>query len=111
MMKAYPVELRSKIIAAYKNNEGSMLKLACRFGVSRSFVQRIIKQEKTTGIVEPLGRQKNNSKLLIHTNLIRQLIKDNPEATLKDLCHILKEKTNVQVSQSTMCRFVNKINS
>lgn len=109
MMKAYSIELRSQIIAAYKNNEGSMLKLACRFGVSRSFVQRIIKQEKKTGSVKPLGRQKNISKLLVHTSLIKQLIQDNPEVTLKDLCRYLQEKTDVEVSQSTMSKFVNKI--
>jgi transposase len=60
-MKAYSIDLRRKIIDAYKAEEGSYRQLAKRFRVSLSFVQTLLKRYKDTGTVEPLphsgGRQ------------------------------------------------------
>lgn len=110
-MKAHPIALRSQIITAYKNREGSMLKLACKYGVSRSFVQKIIKQERETGSVKPISRENRGSKLLVHASLIKELLIEQPNCTLKELCDSVERKTDIRVCQSTMSRFIRKIQS
>lgn len=108
-MKTYPTDLRSQIVTAYKNKEGSMLKLACHFGVSRSFVQKIIHQEQTTGTVEPLVNRGKQPKLLAYQNRVREIVRENPGATYKELCKILEQQINIKVSPSTLSRFLRKI--
>lgn len=48
-MKAYCVDLRQKILETYKNKEGSIRQVSMRFKVSRSFVQKLLKQHQQTG--------------------------------------------------------------
>ena len=52
-MKAYPVEFRKKIIEVYQEEKISQAKLAMRFRVALSFVDKIIKQWRETGDVSP----------------------------------------------------------
>lgn len=109
-MKAYPYRLRLQIINDYKNNQGSMLKIACRYGVSRSFVQKIIKQEKELGHVYPLRQKSKIKELLAHQKTLKNL-SQQPDITLADLCDFFKEQTGIEVSTSTMCRFLQQIES
>ncbi len=53
MPKPYSIDLREKIVAAYKNKEGSMRRLAKRFKVSFSFIYSLLRQEKQTGDIAP----------------------------------------------------------
>ena len=108
-MKTYPIDLRYQIVTAYKNNQGSMLKLACNFGVSRSFVQKVIHQEKKTGSVVPLFSRGKKPKLLGHESTVKQLMQEHPEANLKQLCQLIKQKTSIEVSPSTVYRFIHRM--
>ncbi len=108
-MKPYSLNLRQQIVCAYKNKEGSMLKIACKFQVSRSFVQKLIKQERETGNIAPLKSVVGcESKLLPHINIIKQLIHQNPNITLKQLCEAIEQTTGTTISQSAMCRFLHQ---
>ncbi len=108
-MRPYSLDLRKQIVSAYKNKEGSMLKIACKFHVSRSFVQKLIKQERETGSIAPLIPISGyESKILPHINIIKQLLNENPNITLKQLCNAIEQKTGTSISQSTMCRFLHQ---
>ena len=108
-MKPYSLDLRQQIVNAYKNKEGSMLKIACKFHVSRSFVQKLIKQERETGNIAPITPISGyESKLLPHINIIKQLLSENPKITLQQLCNSLRQKTGIAVNQSAMCRFLHQ---
>ncbi len=48
-MKTYSNDLRTRVIQAYQNKEGSMRKLAQRFSVSVSFIWRLVNKYKQTG--------------------------------------------------------------
>ena len=48
-MKPYQVEFRQKILDTYLNEQISIAKVAKRFCVAKSFVQKIIKQWRDTG--------------------------------------------------------------
>lgn len=110
-MKAYSLNLRKKIIDTYKNGEGSVRQVAQRFKVARSFVQKLIKQEKEKGNVAPLPHGGGlTSKLETQVALIEKLLEEKNDATLAELCEKLKEQTGIQISISSMCRFCQKHN-
>lgn len=46
-MKAYSIDLREKIVNAYSEGDTSIRKVAQRFGVAKSFVQKLLSLNKT----------------------------------------------------------------
>jgi transposase len=52
-MKAYSIDLREKIVRAYEQGDTSVRKVAARFGVAKSFVQKLLVMKKTQGYVAP----------------------------------------------------------
>lgn len=52
-MKAYSIDFREKIVKAYKQGNISVRRVASRFDVSRSFVQKLLEMKKNEGHVEP----------------------------------------------------------
>ncbi len=111
-MKPYPVEFRAKIIEVWQKDQLSIRKLAKQFQVSRSFIQKFIKQYKETGELRPLPQggscpsQINNEQMVDWV----VIIDENNDATLEELCELLNEKRKVKVSKSTMGRITQKLN-
>ena len=52
-MKAYSLDFRQKIIQAYEEEKLSIAKLERRFKVAKSFIQKLIKQWRETGDLNP----------------------------------------------------------
>jgi transposase len=52
-MKAYSIEFRQKIVKAYSQGNTSIRKVAARFYLSKSFVQKLLKQQKVAGHLHP----------------------------------------------------------
>jgi len=52
-MKAYSVDLRTKIVAAHQYQKLSIRKTAAIFSVSKSLVQKLLKQQKIEGDLQP----------------------------------------------------------
>jgi len=110
-MKAYSNDLRQKIIAAYNNKEGSYRKLAERFRVTRSFIQKLLGRYQDTGRVSALphgGGQKSklNSE---QEEILQKLVAEKNDATLDELCKALELKTEVKISRATMGRILQKL--
>lgn len=53
MAKAYPKELRERIVAAHDRGEAGSVLLARRFDVSRAFVCNLLRRRRETGSIEP----------------------------------------------------------
>ena len=53
-MKAYSVDLKQKIVDIYQSESISQRQLAQRFGVTKSFVIKLLKQYRETGDIRPL---------------------------------------------------------
>ncbi len=111
-MRAYSVDLRQKIIDTYHSQPISQRQLAHRFTVALSFVQKIIKQDRTTGSVVPKPHQGGSKLKLTGEQLavLAELIESNNDATLAELCVMLESKTGVVVSRATMGRMTNLLN-
>lgn len=106
-MKAYSIDLRQRIIEAYQNQEDSQRKLAKRFKVSLSFIQKLLKQYRESGDIAPHQRGKGfESKLAKHTEIVEKLVEEKNDATLEELQVSLEKETGISLSISNICRFL-----
>ncbi|PSR17075.1 IS630 family transposase, partial [filamentous cyanobacterium CCP3] len=103
-MKAYSLDFREKIIDVYFTEHVSVRKLAKRFGVSKSFVETLLKRLRETGDILPKphggGPQpKLNAEQL---KLVKALVDADNDATLDELRDRLAAETSILMSRSSM---------
>lgn len=110
-MKAYSVDLRQKIIEAHNQQEGSQRQLAKRFRVSLSFIENLLKRYRTDRTVEPRAHGGGRvAKLSIEQEkVLVNLVAEDNDAILVELCARLEQQTGVRVSRATMGRIVQKL--
>ncbi len=109
-MKAYSIDIREKIVAAHIQEKISIRQVAIRFAVSKSLVQKLIKQQQVDGNLKPLQRGKPQFSHLTNAELeLRELVAENQDATIVELCELFAVKTGNWVSRSAMCRTHAKI--
>lgn len=111
-MKPYSVDFRKKIIEVHEQENISIRKLAQRFHVAKSFVQKLLKQYRETGDIKPRVQGGHPPTKLQEEDLITliEIIESHNDATLEELCELLQEKTGIRVSRSTMGRVTLKLN-
>jgi transposase len=111
-MKPHSIEFRQKIIEVHEKEGISIRKLAERFCVAKSFIQKIVKQYKETGDISPQPQGGSPKPKLNQEQLIDlvEIIEVNNDATLEELCDLLEEKVQVRVSRATMGRITQKLN-
>lgn len=111
-MKPYPVDFRQKVIEVYQKENISIRKLAQRFQVAKSFIQKILKQYQETGDLSPKIQGGSPPTKLDKEQLITlmEIIENNNDATLEELCDLLQEKIGISVSRATMGRITLQLN-
>ena len=111
-MKPHSIEFRKKIIEVHEKESLSIRKLAQRFCVAKSFIQKLLKQYKETGDIHPQAQGGSPEPKLNPEQLIDlvEIIETNNDATLEELCDLLADKTKVRVSRATMGRITQKLN-
>jgi transposase len=107
-MKPYSLDLRQKILRAYDQQLGSQHTLAALFGVSQSFVEKLLRRRRTTGDIAPRPHAGGRRALCDATALahVRHLVHEQPDATLAELCERLLAQRGLRVSVPTMGRLV-----
>jgi transposase len=107
-MKAYSLDLRQKILRAYDQRLGSQRAIAALFGVSQSFVEKLLRRRRTSGAIEPRPHAGGRRALCDEAALavIRRLVHEQPDATLAELCERLLAQRGLRVSVPTMGRLV-----
>jgi transposase len=110
-MRAYSVDLRQKLVITYQAEKISQRQLAQRFGVAKSFVQKILKQYKETGDVAPKPYSESSQLKLTSENQVFfvEIVDQNNDATLDELCVLLEERTGVKLSRATMCNMMKRL--
>jgi transposase len=105
-MKSYSTDLRQKILHAHARRLGSQRALADLFGVSVSFVEKLLSRHQRTGAVAPkphAGGQKRRLGAAAEAS-IREAVRATPDITLEDLCALVADAHGLRVSVPTMCR-------
>lgn len=109
-MKSYSVELREKIVAAHIEKNISIRKVANIFSVTKSLVQKLVKQKKLDGNLKSKPRGKPQFSHLTNAEIeLRELVEAYPDATLIELCELFADKTGNFVGRSAMCRALQKL--
>lgn len=110
-MKPYSLAFRRKIIKVYEDEGVSQRKLATRFSVAPSFIQKLIKQYRETDTVAPKVRTQQTAPKLNkeHLAILHRLVEERNDATLEELRDLLAAETGVDVSRSTIDRALDKL--
>ena len=109
-MKAYSIDLREKIVQAYEQGDTSVRKVASRFGVAKSFVQKLLLMKKNEGHVKPKPQGGLMKGELDGCEVkIAAMVEKYPDATLLEYCEYWGMNYNHWVSTSTMCRALQKL--
>lgn len=104
------MDLRERIIAAVEQGDSSIRKMAQRFSVNKSTVERLIKRKRTEGHVLP--RQQGGARvsvLMPYQEQLLAIVEQQPDATLAEYGELLLDETGLWVSQSTMCRTLQRL--
>lgn len=111
-MTPYSLDLRQKIIAALERSVGSQRAVADLFGVSLSFVERLLQRQRTTGTLAPRPHAGGPPRCLDEADeqVIRQRLEQQPDSTLDELGEALAQQRGKSVSRATLGRTVQRLN-
>ncbi|WP_414584709.1 helix-turn-helix domain-containing protein [Scytonema sp. PCC 10023] len=97
------------MVKTYEQGDTSVRKVASRFGVAKSFVQKLLWMKKTQGHLKP--RQQGGvmkGELDRCETQLAAMVEQYPDATLLEYCEYWGTTYNHWVSTSTMCRALQK---
>ena len=110
-MNAYSEDLRKKIVEALGQGMGKS-EAARTFSVSFSSVKRYAKLAEEGRSLAPKKRPGSKPKLDERSSkLLEEDLKERPFITLQQRCEYLQAVASVEVSRSTMCRAIKRMNS
>ena len=110
-MKAYSNDFRQKILETNWKELESIQQTADRFGVSYSFVWKLLERYGEMGKVnsKPHGGGAKSKLDTQQLAVVAQLVEKDNDATLEELVTQLQETVKVKVSRATMGRVVQKL--
>ena len=107
-MRAYSLDLRDRVVAACNLGEWTHAEAADQFGVSRSWVYRLLQRRRDDGSYEPKGHGGGRQPAFSNhaLNRLEQLVRQQPDATLKEL----RERSGIQCSLTAVFNALNRLN-
>jgi transposase len=110
-MNAYSEDLRKKIVEALRRGMGKS-QAARTFSVSLSSVKRYAKLAEEGRSLAPKKRPGSKPKLNERAiKLLEADLKEHPFITLQQRCEYLRVVASVEVSRSTVCRAIKRMNA
>ena len=101
-MRQYSDDLRSKLIHTWQSWDGSQQELAEWWGVSRSWLQKVIRRWRETGQVQA-APYRHGPVSRVNPQRLTTLVAAHPEDTLAELGRRLR------VSAPTVCRWLQRL--
>ena len=108
-MPCSSLDLRRRIVEAYKNQEGSVRGLARRFKVGPRTVSRYLALERETGSLHPRKPKRLGARPKVDQAVLRELWAADPDATEQELADRLEERTGVRVHRATIGRTLKRM--
>lgn len=84
---AISMDLRTRIIKAWKNGTETRQEIADRFDVSLGMVKKLIQQDRHSGSIEPLYHRVGRKRIITgeREERLLALVREQPDATLAEL--------------------------
>ncbi|WP_167852164.1 transposase [Hymenobacter elongatus] len=107
-MKAYSLDLRKRVAGACGQPGSRVVAVAAQFSVWVSFVEKLLHRQRTTGCVAALPPRSGPAPDLdvAARDELRACLRQEPDATLAELCTWLAAIGGPAVSPSTLWRAV-----
>lgn len=102
-MRAYSLDLRKRVLAAYQKGDSTLNEIAERFSVSRSFIVKLAKRYRETGTLQPKPHRGGRVKTVDPDALVTLYREDN-DAVLREFQTRLKERYGITASISSIDR-------
>ena len=111
-MAAYSLDLRERIIRAVEGGAQTKRAVAARFEVHESFLYKLLRQRREVGHLAPLPHGGGHTARLQEKQLalLTELVAQNPDATLDELCTQLQKKAHVKAGRTTLWRALEALN-
>lgn len=111
-MKAYSLDLRERVVAAYQNGFESIREVSEQFQVSASFLKKMLARHRGNGDLTPRGHGGGKPKTLTeaHRKWLLRTVLAEPDITLADLRERINEKKKIFVSVPTLSRELRAMN-
>ena len=106
-MRAYPVELRERVVAAIDGKEGTWAATAARFRVSVGFINKLLRQRRETGSIKPRRGWTGSKPALDEPALerLRNAVSADSDATLDEL----RRRARLSCSRPTVHRYLKRL--
>ncbi|MCB9674680.1 MAG: helix-turn-helix domain-containing protein [Alphaproteobacteria bacterium] len=106
------MELRWRVVRAFKAGEGTYDSIAERFMVGRASVSRWVALERATGdvVAKPMGGARQERRIDAEgEEMLRTVLEDVPDSTLEELVDLYEEERGIRVGVRTMGRCVARL--
>ena len=110
-MRAYPKELRERVVAAVESGEYPLTEIASVFQVGVTFIKKMRRLQRGGEDLSP--RQGGKPPRLLQAPelaLLRREVGARPDATLAELQRVLAQQGSVTASLPTLCRALRELN-
>lgn len=86
-MKAYPIELRERVLQSVDDNVGTRDEIARMFNVSTFWIRKLLRQRSQTGDISPLPRTQGRKPAFRGADLERlnAFVEKSPDSTLEEI--------------------------
>ena len=103
-MRAYPVELRERVVEAVDQQYGTVAEIAEIFDVTERYIYKLLKQRHERGEVFPLphGGGAHAKLSAEQKKQVVALVAKVPDVTVAELREAIKKKLRVEVSIGTV---------
>ncbi len=108
MPAVYSLDLRARVVAAVDAGQGTQAQIAARFAVSLGWVEKLLRQRRRAGHIQPLGHRGGATRRVNEAAVerIRTLVSAQPDIALEELRLRLRRQARIKVSVSTLWRWV-----
>jgi transposase len=104
-MRAYSMDLRERVWADCQAGMKTPA-VARKYSVSASWVRRLKQRQKATGSIAPRPPSPGRPVVLApHEDRLRELVRDDPDATLDEL----RRRLGVEVSIGALCNYPQRL--
>jgi transposase len=110
-MRAYSLDLRQKVVAAVECGDSTIEEVASSFGVGQTFVNKMLRQHRESGDLNPRPHGGGQTARLSgkHLKLLRAEVARSPDKTAAALRDHLEERVGITVSCPTVTRALSRL--